>query len=76
MDNPIRYNRGLSNENRLDYGFDYENDEVICKYNSYNTWPDYIPNKNDNGEYVAVVNLQKQIDSLIQDWKEYLNSKK
>jgi hypothetical protein len=70
----VHYQRALSTVNEKGYGVDYENVEVKGEYAGWRTWVELTPKKNEEGEYVAVVNLQKQIDSLIQDWREYINN--
>lgn len=72
-DAPVTYRRGLVFDDGCSLK-DFETDEAIYTYSIGGGFFNQAPKKNSNGEYVAVVNLQKQIDSLIKDWKEYINT--
>lgn len=74
MDNPVIYKRGLSWSGQpVDRLQSFQNDEALYTYNGNGCFGQ-TPKKNEQGEYVAVISLQKQIDSLINDWKEYINN--
>jgi hypothetical protein len=69
---PVVYRRNLVFDPSDDCK-NFETEEALYTYCS-GGWYTQDPKKNEQGEYIAVVNLQKQIDSLIQDWKEYINN--